>query len=91
MGTAKVIAGLIAIAIIMGGHFGFRRAQLGMAVRVGLGLLMLAIGAALGYSFIQGADDPLAHPVRLGVVVGLIGLGINQIAAPLRAAMGKPA
>ena len=48
-GTAKIVAGAIAVAIILGGFYGLRRAQLAMAVRVVLGFLMLALGVALAY------------------------------------------
>ena len=90
-GTAKIVAGAIAVAIILGGFYGLRRAQLAMAVRVVLGFLMLAFGIALAYSLVQGPGDPLMHPIRLGLAGGFVGLGINQVAAPLRVAMGKPA
>ena len=90
-GTAKLVAAAVAVAIIMAGIYGFRRAQLGTTARVALGLVMLASGVGLAYWLIQLADDPLSHPIRLGFVGGLVGLGINQVAAPLRLAMGRPA
>ena len=90
-GTARIVAVAIAVAIILGGLYGFRRAQLAMAARIVVGLLMLASGIALAHWLVQGSNEPLIHPVRLGLAAGFIGLGINQVAAPLRAAMGKPA
>ncbi|MCD9046227.1 hypothetical protein [Luteimonas sp. MHLX1A] len=58
------------------------------STRVVLGLALLGIGLGCCYHLIHVIGDPTGRPVYLGLVAGLVGLGINQAMAPLRAAAG---
>ena len=84
----QLIAGAIGITLMLAGFYGFKRAQPSTTARVVLGVVMLLSGAALLYFLLQG--DPWSHPVRCGLAIALVGLGINQAATPLRLAIGKP-
>lgn len=86
----QTIAGAVGIAAILAGFYGFKRTQLSTIVRVALGIAMLLAGVVLLYPLMQ-AGDPWSHPVRCGLAIALLGLGINQAATPLRLALGKPA
>lgn len=85
----EIIALAIGLPLMLVGFYALKRANLSLAIRVLIGIVMLIAGVVLAYPLVTG--DLSLHPVRLGVAVALLGLGINQIATPLRMAMGKAA
>ena len=86
-----LIAMAIGLPLMLAGAYGIKRWQPSLATRVILGSLMLVSGIALIYPLIYGPADLMESPVRLGLAVALVGLGINQIAAPIRVAFGHAA
>jgi hypothetical protein len=84
-----IVATAIGVTLMIAGHYGLNRLQLNVGARAILGVAMLLAGFALVYPLIFGAGDLVQSPVRFGVCVALIGLGINQAASPIRAALGR--
>ena len=73
------------------GGLALKRIDLSLTVRVLIGAALLVSGIALIYPLIGAAGALDAHPIRLGVSAALAGLGINQLAAPVRLYLGRPA
>ena len=89
--SQNIVAIAVACGLILIGVLALKRIDLSLTVRVVLGAALLVSGVALIYPLI-GAVGPLdAHPIRLGIAAALSGLGINQLAAPLRQYLGRPA
>ena len=88
---ALIIAAAVGMPLMLAGFYAIKRWQPSMTTRLGLGVGMFVAGAALIYPFIFGPGDLIESPVRFGFCVPLIGLGINQMAAPFRVAAGNAA
>ena len=87
----NIIAIAVACGLILVGALALKRVDLSLTVRVLIGAALLVSGVALVYPLI-GAVGPLDdHPIRLGIAAALAGLGINQLAAPIRLYLGRPA
>ena len=84
-----LIGGCIGIGLMLLGFYGFRRLDPAMPIRVGLGAAMFAAGLVAVFVW-PGINAVVHSPIYLGITVVLLGLGINQVAAPLRRALGKP-
>jgi len=85
-----VIAGTVGVPLIWGGAYWLKRTQPSLIVRVILGAVLLASGLVLAYQLVHGPGIA-THPIQLGLAAGLFGLGINQVFAPLRVALGHAA
>jgi len=86
-----IIAMAIGVPLMLAGFYGIRRWQPRLLTRFFLGAIMLASGVALIYPLIYGSGDLMQSPIRFGLAIALAGLGINQIAAPVRVALGHAA
>lgn len=85
-----LLAMAIGMVLMLAGFYALKALDPPMLVRVCLGGAMFAIGV-VAIAIWPGASVVVEDPVQLGVVVVLLGLGINQLAAPLRRAFGKAA
>lgn len=85
---------LLALAVGMGvmllGFYGLRMMDPPMWARVLLGGVMLATGLCAMYVW-PGILVVVHDPIQFGTTIALMGLGINQLAAPVRRALGKQA
>ena len=54
------------------------------------GCVMLGAGILVADRLADGSGRLFLHPARFGVSIALLGLGINQAAAPLRTILSKP-
>ena len=90
-GISMVIAVAIGTLVILGGIYTLRWVQAVILLRLSVGLVALVAGVWLGYPLVTGDTHPLNLPYLLGTAAGLIGLGINQVVAPMRAAAGGAA
>ena len=88
--SQNIIAVVVACGLILASGFALKRSNLSPTVRVVLGAFLLAGGVALVYPLL-GTGNIEAHPVRLGISAALAGLGINQLAAPIRLYLWRPA
>lgn len=86
--TVFFVGGCIGIGLMLLGGYALRRWNLAMPIRVGLGVAMLGAGLVAWFVW-PGLSTVVQSPVYLGLSVVLVGLGINQAAAPLRRALGK--
>lgn len=86
--TVFLLGGCIGMGLMLLGFYGFRRLNPPMPIRVSLGLAMFAAGL-MAVFYWPGLSAVAESPLYLGVTVVLLGLGINQAAAPLRRALGK--
>ena len=87
----NIVAIAVACGLIVVGVLALKRIDLSLTVRVLIGAALLVSGVALIYPLL-GAVGPLdAQPIRLGIAAALAGLGINQLAAPIRQYLGRPA
>jgi len=86
---------LVAIAIgsslMMAGAYAFNKTNPALTTRVLVGAVLVIAGFSLSYPLLDGTDVLASHQIRLGLAVALTGLGINQAAAPIRVAFGRPA
>ena len=85
------IALAIGCGLMIAGAYGLKNANPTITTRVALGAVMLISGIALAYPLVTGNDSLELHQVRFGLAIALTGLGINQLAAPIRVAFGRPA
>ena len=86
-----IISLAVGMTILIGGVFYFKRSNPSMIVRVFAGLALLGIGLSCGYYLIYVLDSIENHPLLFGLTIGATGLGINQVAAPVRIALGSAA
>lgn len=82
---------VIATGIIIGGARFLNAKNASLVTRVALGVTLLGAGVGCGYYLIYVAEDLQKYPWLLGFGAGAAGLGINQVAAPLRVAAGGAA
>ncbi|RYG97936.1 MAG: hypothetical protein EON58_08545 [Alphaproteobacteria bacterium] len=85
-----IVAIAIACGLIFLGAYAAAKIDLSVASRAAVGAVLLVGGIALIYPLIGVGGALEAHQIRFGTAVALIGLGINQLAAPLRLALGRP-
>ena len=85
-----IIAISIACVLIFLGAYAATRINLSSISRVAIGAVLLVGGIALIFPLIGVAGALDDHQIRLGIAVAMTGLGINQLAAPLRLALGRP-
>ena len=83
-----LIAVAIGTVLMLLGFYSLKALQPPMPVRIGLGLALLGAGL-FGVAFMPGLSAVMASPVQFGLVIFCVGLGINQLAAPLRQALGR--
>ena len=86
-----IVAAAVALPLMLAGLYGLKRWSPKLPTRVLLGVAMLGSGAAIAYPLIYGQSDMDQSPARLGLCIALIGLGINQVFAPMRVAVGRAA
>nr|CAS02556.1 putative integron gene cassette protein [uncultured bacterium] len=89
--SQNIIAIAVACGLILIGALALKRIGLSLTIRVLIGAALLVSGIALIYPLIGAAGALDAHPIRLGIAAALAGLGINQLAAPIRMHLGRPA
>jgi Kef-type K+ transport system membrane component KefB len=87
----NIIAIAVACGLILIGGLALKRIDLSLIARVLIGAALLVSGIALIYPLIGSAGALDAQPIRLGISAALAGLGINQLAAPIRLHLGRPA
>ena len=87
----NIIAIAVACGLILIGGLALKRIDLSLIARVLIGAALLVSGIALIYPLTGAAGALDAHPIRLGISAALAGLGINQLAAPIRLHLGRPA
>lgn len=83
-----LIGTCIGMALMFAGFYGLRWANPPMAVRVALGALLFALGISAVFVW-PGLDVLVGNAVYLGIAMATLGLGTNQLGAPLRRALGK--
>lgn len=88
--TDTIIPFAIGMAILIGGHRLLKQWNPALVTRVLIGIALLGIGIGCGYYLIFVVRALQQHPILYGLMIGTAGLGINQVAAPLRAAAGGP-
>ena len=81
----------IGMAILVGGHHLLKKYNPALRARFVLGLVLLSIGIGCGYYLTDILGNLEQHPLMFGLAIGALGLGINQVAAPLRVAFGGAA
>ena len=81
----------IGMAILVGGHHLLSKTNPPLTTRFFPGLALLAIGIGCGYYLTDILGNLEQHPLLFGIAIGALGLGINQVAAPLRVAFGSAA
>lgn len=86
--TIFLLGGCIGLGLMLLGFYTFRRLDPAMPVRVGLGAVMLVVGL-IAVFYWPGIAAVGESPFYIGVTLVLLGLGINQLAAPVRRAIGK--
>ncbi len=86
---AITIALAVGIPLMLAGFYGLKHIKPSVIVRVLIGCGMLIVGIAVVHPLVDGSGELYLHPIRLGMSIALLGLGINQVAAPLRLALGK--
>ena len=86
----NLIALAIGFGLLLAGGHALRKINLSMTSRVLIGAVMLVSGIALIYPLLGSGGVLEAHQIRFGIAVALGGLGINQLAAPVRATFGRP-
>ena len=89
MNQDLILAIAISCGIILFGAHAARRINMSLTSRFAIGTVLLALGVLLIYPLI-GTGALEDHQFRYGLAVGMVGLGINQIAAPLRMRLGRP-
>lgn len=87
---ATTIALAIGVPLMFAGFHVLERLRLTVTVRAIVGCVLLGMGIVLADQLADGSGKLFLHPVRFGISIALLGLGINQAAAPLRAVLGKP-
>ncbi len=80
----------IGCALLIAGAYALRKLNVSVISRVLMGATMLGAGIALIYPLIDRIDDLNDHQVRFGFAIALLGLGINQLTAPIRLAFKRP-
>jgi hypothetical protein len=85
------VAVVLGAGLMIGGIFALKQANPTLTTRVALGAVSFGLGIYLVYPIIVGGDVIGAHQIRLGFSIACIGFGINQLAAPVRVAFGRPA
>ena len=83
-----LLAMLVGSGLMMTAFYLLRALDPPISVRVGLGAVLLVTGAYITW-FNPGIGALVRQPLLFGVAAFLVGFGINQLAAPLRRAMGK--
>jgi len=83
-----MVGGCIGIALTVAGFYFFRWANPPMATRLVLGAAMLAAGLCSTLAW-PGILVVVENPIYLGLTVPLLGVGLNQLGAPIRRALGK--
>ena len=86
--TDFLIGGGIGMALTVAGFYAFNRTNPPIAVRLALGAMMLAAGLCSMFYW-PGILEVAKNPLYLGLTVPLIGVGLNQLGAPLRRALGR--
>ena len=85
------IALAIGCGLMIAGAYSLKNANPSLTTRIALGAVMLVSGIALAYPLVTGNDALELHQIQFGLAIALSGLGINQLAAPIRVAFGRPA
>lgn len=86
--TVFLIGGWIGIGLILLGFYSLRRLDPAMPIRVALGATLFIAGLVAVVVW-PGFVAVVESPIYLGIEVCLLGLGINQVGAPLRRALGR--
>ena len=77
----------VCAALALTGSYVLKRTDPSMRVRVAFGAAALGIGLLLT-CVAPGLQRIVGDPLLLGLSAALAGLGINQLAAPIRKALG---
>ena len=83
-----LIAMLVGSGLLLAAFYSLRALDPPMSFRIGLGAVLLVTGAYITW-FNPGVGALVKQPLLFGLAAFLVGFGINQLAAPLRRAMGK--
>lgn len=83
-----LIGGAIGLGLMLAGLYGLRQVNPPMTVRLTLGAILSALGIGALF-FWPGLDVLVSNAVYLGFGMAVLALGINQLGAPLRRALGK--
>jgi len=78
-------------SLMLAGAYALNKTHPSLTTRVVIGAVLLIAGISLAYPLLDGTGELASHQIRLGLAVALTGLGINQAAAPIRVAFGRPA
>lgn len=88
---ATMVALAVGVPLMYAGLYALKHINPNLALRTAIGCALLIAGIILADTLANGSGALYLHPIRLGVAIALLGLGINQASAPLRAALGKSA
>lgn len=85
------IAFAVGAGLICAGAHGIQRLRVGLIARALLGAVMLTAGITLLYPLVNQDNGLKVHQISFGIAVALVGLGINQLASPVRVRLGRDA
>ena len=86
--TTYLVAVAVGTVLMLLGFYSLKALAPPMSARIGLGAALLCAGI-FAVAFKPGLADVMASPIQFGLVIFCVGLGINQLAAPLRQAFGR--
>lgn len=81
---ATSIALLVGVLLLFAGFHLLEQIRLNIIICTIIGCALLGAGIVIADQLADGSGRLFLHPVRFGISIALLGLGINQALAPLR-------